>query len=352
MKKVLFLLFLLIISCASDDDATSDNEIYFPPLIGNTWETKTLNSLNWNENNMQPLLDYLEEKDSKGFIILHNGKIVVEEYFNKHSQFSNKTWNSAAKTLTGLTVGIAQQEGLLNINDKTSDYLGQNWTSLTAEKEDLITIKHQLTMTSGLDDSDFSSTNPDNLTYIADAGSRWAYHNGPYTLLQSVVANATNQSFNSYFNEKIKNKIGMGGFWFTFGSNRIYTSNTRSMARFGLLILNKGKWNDNEVLNDVTFYNNMTATSQNLNNSYGYLWWLNGKSSFRLPVTQQVFNGSMIPNAPNDMIMALGKDDQKIYIVPSKKLVVIRMGDIAFDSTLALSEFDNELWEKINLVIE
>ena len=54
----------------------------------------------------------------------------------------------------------------------------------------------------------------------------------------------------------------------------------------------------------------VTSVSQNINNSYGYLWWLNGKSSFMLPTLQTVFDGSMIPNGPNDMIMALGANDQ------------------------------------------
>ncbi|MCB0447174.1 MAG: serine hydrolase, partial [Gelidibacter sp.] len=62
------------------------------------------------------------------------------------------------------------------------------------------------------------------------------------------------------------------------------------------------------------------------------------------------FSGSLIPNAPNDMYAALGKNDQKIYVVPSKKLVVIRMGDVANpeNPTFGLSGFDDELWQKIN----
>ena len=50
------------------------------------------------------------------------------------------------------------------------------------------------------------------------------------------------------------------------------------------------------------------------------------------------------------MYCALGKNDQKIYIVPSKDLVIIRMGQAADDDTFGLSTFDNDLWEKINLV--
>ena len=351
MKKLLIILFVLgIVSCKSNDNENQNESNYFPPLNSNLWETQSASDLQWNTANEQDLFNYLEGKETKGFIILVNGKIVIEKYFHGHSKNLKWNWNSAGKTLTGLAIGIAQQEGLLNINDKTSDYLETHWTSLTLEKENLITIKHQLTMTTGLNDANFSSTNPSDLTYLADAGTRWAYHNGPYTLLQDVIAQSTNQSFENYFSSKLESKIGMNGVWFNFGNFHIYKSTTRDMSRFGLLILNKGLWNGNRLI-DATYYNEMINTSQNINKSYGYLWWLNGKDNFMLPQSQQVFNTSMIPNAPNDMIMALGANDQKIYVVPSKNMVVIRMGDAAGDETYSLSSFDNTLWEKINAVI-
>jgi CubicO group peptidase (beta-lactamase class C family) len=123
------------------------------------------------------------------------------------------------------------------------------------------------------------------------------------------------------------------------------------MARFGLLLLNKGTWNGTAILADETYFNTQINTSQNLNLSYGYLTWLNGKTSYMLPNLQNVFNGAMMPNAPADMYAALGKNDQKIYVVPSQNLVIIRMGNSAGNSQLALSSFDNELWGKLNLVI-
>jgi CubicO group peptidase (beta-lactamase class C family) len=123
------------------------------------------------------------------------------------------------------------------------------------------------------------------------------------------------------------------------------------MARFGLLSSNNGKWEDTQIISE-NFLNQATNTSQTINEAYGYLWWLNGKSSYHLPQSQLEIQGELIPNAPNDMYCALGRDDQKIYIVPSKKLVIIRMGDAAENINFALSSFDNDLWEKINLVID
>lgn len=345
---------LLLISCSKDSSdpdtvPTPSESMYFPPLTGTTWETKSISDLKWNQSAVQPLLDYLELKHSKSFIILVNGRIVLENYFNNHTATTNWYWASAGKTLTSTMTGIAQQEGLLNINNKVSDYIGTGWTSETLAQENQITCKHLLTMTSGLDDST-DDVDPEDLLYKADAGKRWAYHN-VYVKLQDVVAKASKQTWEDYFNTKLRDKIGMNGNWVQLGVNSVYTSTTRSMARFGLLMLNKGKWENNVILNE-NFFNEATTTSQNINLGYGYLWWLNGKASYHLPQSQLKFQGSVIPTGPSDMFMALGKNDQKIYVVPSKKMVVIRMGDAADNVNLALSDFDKVLWEKISALYQ
>ena len=349
-----FLCFLLCYGCSSGDttdtiDPPINEDIYFPPLNSENWETKSIADLNWNNSALQPLLDYLEEKNSKSFIVLHEGKIVVEAYFNGHSETSPWYWASAGKTLTTAVTGIAEEEGLININNKVSDYVGTGWTSAPLAKENLITCRNLLTMTSGLDDSLGDSVDPSNLHFVADAGSRWAYHN-VYVKLQDVIAQASNTAWSSYFNLKLRDRIGINGIWIPNNDLSVYWSNTRSMARFGLLIYAKGLWETDQIIPQL-FLNDAVNTSQNLNEAYGYMWWLNGKSTFRLPQVQFQFNGELIPNAPNDMYCALGKNDQKIYIVPSKKLVVVRMGEVADGVTFALSDFDDQLWLRLNALV-
>jgi CubicO group peptidase (beta-lactamase class C family) len=207
-------------------------------------------------------------------------------------------------------------------------------------------------MTSGLNDEGGDSVAPEDLNYLTDAGTRWAYDN-VYVKMQDVIATASGQTWNNYFNTKLRDKIGMTGTWLNSGDGddlSVYWSTTRSMARFGLLALNEGNWNGTQVINSG-YLIEATETSQQINKSYGYLWWLNGKESYHMPQTQVQFNGSLIPAGANDMFMALGKNDQKIYVIPSKKMVVIRMGDAADEENWALSGFDNDLWGKINAVI-
>jgi hypothetical protein len=117
-------------------------------------------------------------------------------------------------------------------------------------------------------------------------------------------------------------------------------------------MLNKGKWDNTVVLSDTAYFNNQVNTSQNLNLSYGYLTWLNGKTSSMLPQSQIVFPVSIVPNAPADLYAALGKNDQKVYVVPSQKIVVIRMGNTAGGVSPAGDDFDNVLWGKLKSIIK
>jgi CubicO group peptidase (beta-lactamase class C family) len=245
--------------------------------------------------------------------------------------------------------GIAEEKDAISISDKVSIYLEEGWTNEPLAKENLIKIEHLLTMTSGIDDGFGDSVNKENLNYKADAGQRWAYHN-VYVLLQDIISRATNKTYISFFNENLKEKIGMDGNWITLRSLKVYYSTARSMAKFGLLALNKGLWKDSQLVPKEFFMNSINS-SQSINESYGYLWWLNGKNSYHLPQSQIEFSGSIIPNAPKDMYAALGKNDQKIYVVPSKNLVIVRMGESAKNTNLALTNYDNELWTKINAVI-
>src|SRR5690606_19838351 len=97
-----FLLLLFITSCdRSEDDIQppSSDSMYFPSNTSDVWETESISTLEWNQNAIQPLLDFLDQKNTKSFMILVNGRIVMEEYFNGHDATLSWEWNSAGKTL-------------------------------------------------------------------------------------------------------------------------------------------------------------------------------------------------------------------------------------------------------------
>lgn len=358
MKALPFILILLVLSACSSESATvSENhpteELYFPPKNSDNWATIAPESLGWKTDNLADLYALLNDSGTKAFIILKNGKIAVEWYGNGENSSSNLPWNSAGKTLTAFMMGIAQQEGNLTIDETSQKYLGEHWSSLALEQEQKIKIRNHLTMTTGLDYTvdNIYCYDPECLHYLNEPGTFWYYHNAPYTLTQDIIEGATGKDYKIYFNNSLKDKIGMQGAWIKIGYNHIYFSTARSMARFGLLSMNKGIWNGEAILKDQNYFEEMVNTSQNLNKAYGYLWWLNGKSSFRLPGTTEGFDGTLIPEAPRDMYAGLGANDQKLYVSPSKGLVVVRMGDNAEETAFGLSSYDNELWKKINAVI-
>jgi len=324
-------------------------QLYFP-TSNESWETISPAELNWCVEYESELDNFLDTTDTKAFIILKDGKLAYEKYFNGFARDSVWYWASAAKSLTSVLVGIAQENNKLQITDKTSKYLGENWTALDKEKEDLITIYHQLSMTTGLDESTNPNEDksPDKLTYKADAGNRWYYYNVPYLLLHDVLEKAYNQNINIITNQVLKNKIGMQGLWF----DNLFISKALDAARFGLLIMNDGVWKEEKIYNkDLSYYSEMINSSQSLNPAYGYLWWLNGKDNYLQPGIEFEFQGPIIPSAPKNMFMAAGKNDQRIYIDRSNGLVIVRFGDPGDEVALAISGYDEKLWQKVNNLI-
>lgn len=346
-------------SCAeAQKPKSSASNLYFPPLESGEWEKKPLSELGWNQTELAEFLAWLPTQDTRALIILKDGKIVVEEYWGKKltgtgtmDQGSLWYWASAGKTLTAALIGIAQQEKLLSTGDPTYKYLGEGWTSMSSIQEKEIKLIHHLSFTTGIDDqvSNLDATDPGSFRYLAKPGTRWSYHNGTYTVLDRVLEKASGKTFQAYFEEKLGKKIGMKGFWQQTGDNNVFYSEARSFARFGLLLLGNGNWSGSQIL-DKKYLEKMIQSSQDINLSYGYLTWLNGQKSYMLPGIQATLPGSLIPSAPSDMYQALGKNGQFLMIVPSKNLVIVRMGGAPGDLPVPYL-LARQMWDRLSKVI-
>jgi CubicO group peptidase (beta-lactamase class C family) len=343
---------LFVFSCTKEKTVETPADpmasYYYPPLTGSTWETTSPAELGWDVNKLNDLLSYVDSNNSTAFIILYKGKIVTEKYWRSFNSTSSARIFSASKSIAGFLTALAQEQGKLDISKKVSDYLGAGWSGATLARENQITVKHLITMTSGLNEDA-------TLSYDTVAGAKWYYNTLAYHKVYNVLAAAYGKSNADYTNEQLWSKIGMqNSFWDTEpGGGPSMSCSGRDMARFGLMILSGGKWNGSNIMNSAAYFQAMTNSSQNINPSYGYLWWLNGKSSFVLPGTSvQSFSGPLMPNAPFDLIAALGYGDKKIYVVKSKDLVVIRHGAPSnAPVTYALSNFDNEIWKRLMLAV-
>ena len=94
----------------------------------------------------------------------------------------------------------------------------------------------------------------------------------------------------------------------------------------------------------------MINRSQDLNKSYGYLWWLNGQETLIPPGFTSVLESSLASNAPEDLIAGLGRNGQFVDVVPSQNLVVIRMGEAPEDNLVPIN-FHNDMWNYLNAVL-
>ncbi len=329
-------------------------ELYFPPLQGNTWETVSPSSLGWCEDSIPALIDYLDASNTKAFIVLKDGKIVMEQYFDDFLISDLWYWASAAKSLTAFMVGIAQEDGYLSIDEPTSNYLGSAWTNMPVDQENQITIWNQLTMTSGIDDNvgDLNCFEPSCLNFLEEPGNRWAYHNAPYTLLDQVLENATSTPLNTYIYENLSLATGINGFFLMNDDNaNVFYSRPRMMARFGLLMLNQGNWNGTPVLSDMEYFQQMITSSQSLNEAYGLLWWLNNTNTFMLPQINFTFNGKPMPDAPSNLYSAMGKNGQIINVYPDEKMVVVRVGDAPTNEIFFVpNAYNNEICKYMSYI--
>lgn len=337
---------LVIVSVLLAETATG--EVYFPPAQGD-WESVKPADVGWDEAKIQKALDYAGSQQSSGVVILHRGKRLAEQYWEPSDRSSLKfrarqsggdqagrgieDVASVQKSVASVLVGIAQKKGLLKIDDPVSQYLGDGWSRATPKQEQAITIRHLITMTSGLDLRGGVQ---------ADPGTKWLYNTAAYAKTIDVVAAAAKIDRHELTRKWLTEPIGMNdSTWSARGEvgeragNAFgFATTARDLARFGLLMLADGKWDDDVILSDQQYIKASTETSQKKNPHYGYLWW----------VSRNRFEPKAPPRpatAPADMFAAKGALNRRCFVVPSLELVVTRLGDQPSDG----KKFDNRFWK-------
>ena len=325
---------------------------YFPPLATDEWETISPAAAGWDTTALRTALDWAGTQQSTAVLVLWRGRIAAERYWKGWTPSKDSLIASAGKSITSVLIGIQQAQGRLRIDAPASTLLGNGWSRSPAS-EARVTIRHLLSMTSGLDDS---------LKFVLEPGTRFYYNNPAYYQTFDLLTRSAGLTFsptniNALSKSLLFDRIGMRSANWRLNIDTgepgfVLWCTPRDMARFGLLTLNAGIWNSTNVLGDTSYARSMATSSNTSNPSYGYLWWLNGQSQYRIPGPYVLPNvpGSIIPSAPRDLIAALGKGDKKIYVVPSLELVLVRQGpeaDAAGSNPLAISSFDEQLWARL-----
>jgi CubicO group peptidase (beta-lactamase class C family) len=337
----------------------AEAKLYFPAATGE-WERVTPAQAGWDEERLNLALELAGKRNSSGVVILHRGRIMAERYWDpsekggkaKGQDYSRVVVGkdkaghviedvaSIQKSISAMLVGIAQHKGLLKLEDPVDKHLGKGWSKASAEQEKEITVRHLITMTSGL---------ADDLTFEAAAGARWRYNTAAYSHTVKVLAAAAKKTPNELTKEWLTGRVGMqDSSWVNRGAaggqDRInalgFGTTARDLARFGLLVLAEGQWKGETVIADKEYLRTALKPSQKLNPSYGYLWWLNGQSEVARGAGQKV-KGPLISSAPADLVAALGAVDRKLFVVPSLELVVTRLGASTGQG------FDVEFWKAL-----
>lgn len=318
------------------ESSAPDESDYFP---GDTWETTS----GWDEAKLDELAAYAASKSTKSLVVLLRGRILLERHFEGADASYARDVHSVQKSVLAVLAGIAVDKGMFGLDDTVTSILGAGWSNAAdPAAEGAITVRHLLTMTSGLDDA---------LGYEAPAGAAWFYNNDGSYRVRLVVEKKSGQDIDTFARTHLFGPLGMkdSGFQRRFSKDSksipivgLHTS-ARDLARFGLLLERHGMWKGSVVVSR-SWLDMATSTSQPLNASYGFLFWLNGKPGGLLPPSTP-FTGTMIPSAPGDAFAALGLADQKVWVARSLEVVLTREGESAGESRNAASSFDEALWK-------
>jgi CubicO group peptidase (beta-lactamase class C family) len=304
---------------------------------------------------LDDVTEYVQSQKTTGFLITQDRKVIFEQNWPLPASAATFAANfthgtdshgalaedvaSAQKSFIAILAGVAIDKGLLDISKPVSDYIGPEWSKATPEQEKAITVRNLMEMSSGLAEP---------LTYEAPAGTKFFYNTPAYAIMKPVLEKASGQKLDDITRLWMTEPAGMKDtLWrprpeaFRDAGNPTGLFTTpRDMAKLGQLVLDNGKAeNGTRVISAAQ----LAALFQRspTNPAYGRLWWLNG-SAYSLKPGRVRVETSMIPTAPPELVAALGAQDRKIYIVRSRKLVVVRTGQAAPDR-----DFDRQLWLRL-----
>lgn len=278
---------------------------------------------------------HFTELQTIAFLVIKNDSIVHEQYWDGYGQDSKTNSFSMAKTFLSIMIGIAIDEGKIkSVDQPVGDFLPE----FKEGEKSKITIRHLLTMSSGLD-FDENYVNPlaypakayygddlTKLTYsykaIEEPGKKFKYLSGNSELLGFILQKATGKTISEYMSEKIWQPIGAknSALWSLDHEDGVekayccFNSDARDFARIGKLYLDSGKWNGNQMVNPEYVLNSIkpgaevNANDGSKNTQYGYAWWL-------------------MPDYKSHYIFyARGILGQYIACIPDKNMIVVRLG--------------------------
>ncbi len=311
----------------------------------------------WNAAALSDAVNYVAAQKSTGFVVTQDNRIIAEHYWplaQDAATFRNNFVHGIAsggalledvasqqKSFIAILIGIGVDKRLIDIGKPVSAYAGPGWSKASPEQEGKITVRHLMEMNSGL---------KENLAWETAPGTKFFYNTPAYAVLKKVLEGASKQTLDEVTQAWLADPAGMKntswrkrpGAFSNVGNPTGLVTTPRDIARMGQLLLDGGKAADGtRVISRAQLDAMLKRTSTNP--SYGRLWWLNG-GAYSLGASAAIARneGQLIPAAPADLIAAQGAQDRKLFVVPSRKLVVVRTGQAAPDR-----DFNQQLWARL-----
>lgn len=287
-----------------------------------------------------------------------DGTAVTERCFGDTLPGDAADVGSIQKNVICLAIGVLVGRGVIDIDQPMTTWLGRGWTQTTPAQEDAITLRHVMSMTTGL---------YEDLTYEADPEQVWTYNNHAYHLTKKALSVLTGQTTQELCDELIFGPLGMAdsqwlnrdgdvlaGGW---PVSALHTS-ARDLTRFAEAMLEAGRG----VGADTDFITEATRKSQDLNRSWGLFWWdFSASRAIVLghrpddavdplkPLGGIPIDRRIAPDAPLDTYGGIGFGDQRIYVVPSHRAVIVRLGGPTLVAGERPRSIDIELWRRLDL---
>ena len=292
---------------------------------------------------------YADDNKSHALLIFHEGNMQLEHYFEGYSEKTQTQTASMHKTVLAILIGIAiDQDYIKEVDEKAFNYISE-WSDDDRNK---ITIKQMLQQSSGIDYPTFS-INPltewnqlvvgDHIEEVTlnqlqkkKPNSEFAYNGINPQALGILLQRATGQKYSTYLADNLWKALAGDDAFVILDSEKnkmprmfcCLDATAKDWLRIGLLILNKGKIGDQRVVSEQ-WIDAMTNPSD-LNPNYGYLTWL-GREHQENRMYNEKSSSTAYHSEPfidKDIIYLDGFGGQRVYIVPSKNLVIVRTGSI------------------------
>jgi CubicO group peptidase (beta-lactamase class C family) len=310
---------------------------------------------------LRDLADYAAAQKTTGLLVWQDGRTVLEQNWplpegseQFAAIFTRGTTDTGApredvasqqKSLIGVLAGQAVDRGLLDIARPVSSYVGEGWSKAAAEQERAITVRHLLEMTSGLSEPP--------LAFEAPAGERFAYNTTAYARLHGILEAAAGMKLDALTRDWLTGPLGMSDTaWMprpeaiakASGNAWGLVTAPRDLLKLGQMLMDDGRApGGTQIISEAQLAAMLTPTATNP--AYGRLWWLNS-AAWRIDVTGNRLDGAPIPSAPSDLVLALGAQGRVLGVLPSRKLIVVRLGQQPPDA-----DFHTQFWRRVMAVI-